>query len=94
MLYSVVPIFKLLGTPFYIDSNVPYDVNSDVQLVCKYLHAYKTRNIDCLYNERSQKEVKFSQSGNLSTSMCNSLLSMYMPDHIANSKITQHLFIR
>ena len=93
LFYSEVPILKLFGTPHLVEPDVPYDVDSDVQLVCKYLRAYKTNNINRLHHDRNPP-VKFSLDNDLSAEECHSFLKAYMPDHIACSKITQHLFIR
>ena len=53
---SEIPIFKLLGTLTLVESTAPYsDVSDpDVQLVCKYLRAYRIggeKGIDRLYKE-------------------------------------------
>ena len=53
---SEIPIFKLLGTPTFVESTTQYsDVSDpDVQLVCKYLKAYDNggeKGIDKLYKE-------------------------------------------
>ena len=101
-----IPTSKLLGTPHYIDATAPYFVDSDVQLVCKYLRAYKSRDnlitgIDRMYEDRGKqkgKRVKFSQDKNLPNMECNELLQefmqKFMPQHVLQSKITQRLFIR
>lgn len=36
-----LPIFHFIGTAQHIDSSRRYVVDDDVQLVCKYLKAYK-----------------------------------------------------
>lgn len=49
-----IPALGLLGTQHFIHSEKPYTVDEEVQLVCKYLHAYKIggrRGIDRLYRE-------------------------------------------
>ena len=38
----------LLGTPKYIDQNRDYNIDDDVQLVCKYLRVYENEKIDDL----------------------------------------------
>ena len=93
LFYREVPVLKLLGTPRHIDSDIPYDVDKDVQLVCKYLQAYRSNSIDRLYRDGCPL-IKFSLYRDIPDEQCHSLLKTYMPDHIACSKITQHLFIR
>ena len=97
-----IPTSKLLGTPRYIDATVPYCVDSDVQLVCKYLRAYKLREnlitgIDRMYEDTGKlagKLVRFSRDDDLPDKECYDLLHEFMPKHVIQSKITQHLFIK
>ena len=52
--YEKVPTLSILGSPHVIDLATPYAVDQDVQLVCKYLRAYKIggiKGIDRLYKE-------------------------------------------
>lgn len=91
---SEVPSLSLLGSPHYIDPSIPLTVDPDVQLVCKYLQAYDNKTINRLYNNITQKRVKFSLDSDLSISDCHHLLKKYMSKHILKSKITQQLFIR
>ena len=54
MFCKKVPTLGLLGSPHVIHPATPYAVDQDVQLVCKYLNAYKiggTKGIDRLYRE-------------------------------------------
>ena len=94
-----VPSLKLLGTPHYIHPDIPYTVDEDAQLVCKYLRAFKTKTkdgswaIDRLFRE-GHNIVKFSKDPVLSEEECHKLLYQCMPKHIASTKITQRLFIR
>lgn len=49
-----IPILGLLGSPYKIHQNTPYTIDNEVQLVCKYLRAYKVggnKGIDRLYKE-------------------------------------------
>ena len=49
-----LPALGVLGTPHVILSDMPYEVDEEVQLVCKYLKAYRiggTKGIDRLYKE-------------------------------------------
>ena len=39
--YDDVPALGLLGTPHEVHPDTPYVVDEEVQLVCKYLKAYK-----------------------------------------------------
>lgn len=90
---------QLLGTPHYVHPEIPFTVDNDVQLVCKYLRAYKAslvgnpRGINREYKEGGLL-VKFSLEPNLSDEDCHRLLQEYMPKHITPTKITQQLFIR
>ena len=48
------PALGMLGTPYQILPDIPYVVNEEVQLVCKYLKAYSSggsKGIDRLYKE-------------------------------------------
>ena len=53
-----VPALGILGEPHLVDHSVPYTVDDDVQLVCKYLKAYwdykdnKGRGINRLYRDK------------------------------------------
>lgn len=91
---------QLLGTPHYISPDVPFTVDSDVQLVCKYLRAYKEElkhnsglGIDRLYEEGGPL-IKFSLESDLANEECHELLQEFMPEHVVSTKITQQLFIR
>ena len=96
LLCSEVPALDLFGTPHHVNHEVPFCVDSDVQLVCKYLRAYKTGRIDELYREIHKQKIKFSNDRNLSEEECQALLKEYMPKHqrLAPTKITQQLFVR
>jgi hypothetical protein len=93
-----IPTLKLLGSPFFVESAIPYDVDNDVQLVCKYLQAYEKNKIDTLYVEkrgrRSDRPVKFGIDPDLPERRCHDLLQNNMPKHITSSKIIQQLFVR
>ena len=99
LLYDEVPALYLVGTPHYIQPSIPFSIDNDVQLVCKYLQAYKTKDrrqqrmIDRLYKE-GHNPVKFSTDPDLTDEICHSLLQEYMPEHITGCKITQQLFVR
>lgn len=52
--FEDVPALGLLGTPHMIYPTRPFEVDRDVQLVCKYLKQYKiggSKGIDRLYKE-------------------------------------------
>ena len=99
LFYDEIPVLKLLGTSHYVDPNVAFTVDSDVQLVCKYLRPYEIRRsgkflgIDKLYKEKGPP-VKFSLDQDLKDKECHMLLQEFMPKHVAASKIMQKLFIR
>ena len=49
-----IPVFDLVGDPHEVVATVPYAIDADVQLVCKYLKAYDTggkSGINRLYTE-------------------------------------------
>ena len=97
MFYKEVPILRLLGSSRCISSDTPYKVDDEVQLVCKYLRAYKEERIDQMFSERGKYAnipVKFSTDPDLQDKECHDLLEKYMPEHIASTKITQQLFIK
>lgn len=93
MFYHDLPVLQLLSSSKYIDPDAPYDVDSDVQLVCKYLQAYKRGKIDRQYQEHGRL-VKFSLDDDLSDEACHGLLKEYMPKHVAQTKLTQKLYIK
>ena len=99
LLYLEVPSLYLIGSPYYINPEVPFSIDKDVQLVCKYLQAYKTkdkrqqRKIDKIYKE-GHAPIKFSTDPDLTHGICHSLLQEYMPKHVSGCKITQQLFVR
>ena len=43
---EVFPSFHYLADVVHIDSDIPFDVEGDVKLVCQYLKAKKTNNLD------------------------------------------------
>ncbi len=98
-----IPVFHLLGTPHFISPDTPFTVNDDVQLVCKYLHAYKNGEIDRLYLEPigrlkhklpEPKIMKFSEDPNLNDGVCQKYLIDNMSMSIRKSKATQKLFVK
>ena len=49
-----IPVLDLIGSKHLISKDEPYSIDDDVQLVCKYLNAYKIGGyygIDRLYIE-------------------------------------------
>ena len=99
MFCDEIPVLELLSTSHYVDPNIAFTVDSDVQLVCKYLLQYKRRfsrkflGIDKLYKEKGPI-VKFSLDTDLSDEKCHQLLQEFMPKHVASSKMMQKLYIR
>lgn len=100
---------ELVGSPHYIYPDTPFDVDKDVQLVCKYLQAYdgydrytngNVRKINRLFREPEDRKVdikdliKFSTNPDLPNKVCLGLLHKYMPKHMIGTKITQQLFVR
>ena len=54
MFLEDLPALGVLGTPHVIHGEVPYVVDEEVQLVCKYLKGYRIgggKGIDRLYKE-------------------------------------------
>ena len=52
--FQEVPVLALIGSPHMVCSSEKYSIDDDVQMVCKYLRAYKiggTKGIDRLYIE-------------------------------------------
>ncbi len=95
MFCQELPVFQLLGSKKCIDVDIPYDVDSDVQLVCKYLKACKEAEINDQYDDfLPDRLVKFSSRKDLPDKDCHQLLHEYMPEHVVGTKITQRLFIK
>ena len=44
-----IPTLGLLGSPHKILNEIPFLIDEEVQLVCKYLKAHKEKRIDRLY---------------------------------------------
>ncbi|KAI6653840.1 hypothetical protein LOD99_3342 [Oopsacas minuta] len=95
-----IPIFNIMGIPHLIGDDVPYEIDQDVQLICKYLQAYtdylnkKSRGINRLYDEKKHSRVIFSTDPNLCDDQCYRLLDKYMEPHVKVRKILQKLFVR
>ena len=95
-----IPIFSIMGTPQYIGNDVLFEIDDDVQLICKYLQAYtefldkKGKGINRLYDDRKQARVIFSTQPNLPPEECYRLLDRYMEAHVKVRKILQKLFVR
>ena len=49
---EVFPSFHYLADVVHIDSDVPFDVDGDVKLVCQYLKAKKTNNLDHWFHSK------------------------------------------
>ena len=92
-----IPVFKLVENRKHITYEIPYTIDPDVQLVCKYLNAYECREdarrgIDKLYLFDICPPVKFSEDNDLLESTCQELLDKY--GKIAESKVLKKLYIR
>ena len=46
--YDDIPVLALIGTKYRVGPEVNYVVDKDVQLVCKYLNALRSGEIDRL----------------------------------------------
>ena len=94
-----IPIFSIMGTPHLIGGDLPYLVDKDVQLICKYLHAYsvfidkKGIGVNRLYDERRKIKVSFSTEADLDDDKCHKLLDRYMQRHVKARKILLKLFV-
>ncbi|XP_065839047.1 uncharacterized protein [Oscarella lobularis] len=104
---SCFPLFYYFGNPYRISSDAPFDIDSSVQLVCKYLKAYDNGSIDKLAKakkrflkklRRAKSEemeiVKFSVEKDLCDDECYHLLDRYMPEHAKQRKVSQVLFVK
>ena len=95
-----IPIFRIMGTPQHIGNDLLFEIDEDVQLICKYLQAYtefldkKGKGINRLYDERKSARVIFSTQPNLPPEECHRLLNRYMEGHVKVRKILQKLFVR
>ena len=95
-----IPIFSVMGTPHLISGDLPYHIDKDVQLICKYLHAYsvyidkKGTGINRLFVKKRKSRVSFSKEADLDDDKCHQLLHRYMQPHVKSRKILQKLFIR
>ena len=94
-----IPIFSVMGTPHLISGDLPYHINKDVQLICKYLHAYsvfidkKSTGINRLFKEKRKSKIYFSKEADLDNDRCHQLLHRYMQPPVKSRKILQRLFI-
>ena len=52
------PVFDVLGKEKLIGSDIPYECDAQVQLVCKYLKAMKTNKLDQVLKGISIKNGK------------------------------------
>ena len=46
---DMFPVLKMLSSEYQVDGHEEYLVDDSVQLVCKYLNAYKNNRINKLY---------------------------------------------
>jgi hypothetical protein len=100
------PLLKLIGCPEHVSSDIPYNVDASVQLVCKYLRAYELRDhptrkkkegIDKLLSKKDNKRsITFANLPDFtkeSEKECHRLLQKYMKSHVRVNKLQQKLFI-
>ena len=60
LFFEDLPALGMLGTPHLVCHDAPYIVDEEVQLVCKYLKAYRiggTKGIDRLYKEGTTHQM-------------------------------------
>ncbi len=98
LFFRDVPSLRFISTKKYIPPSTPFKVDPDVQLVCKYLQAYKLKSdkakgIDKLFKEKTDL-IQFSADNDLKEKQCQDLLKEYMPEVMAATKTTQQLFVR
>ena len=92
-----IPLFKYVGVKRGITATEPFEIDNDVQLVCKYLKAFTEEGrrgilkIDQL--ARHDKPNKIAGS-DLPASECRELLDDHMPEHVKERKVMQHLFVK
>ena len=99
-----LPLFKYVGKKQEVNRHGPFDVNDDVQVVCKYLKAYDEtgkkgkKRIDTLIpfrtNPRLDEPIKFAAGRDLPDEECHEFLNKYMPEHVKERKVMQHLFVK
>ena len=97
-----LPLFKYLGRKHEVNPCELFDVNGDVQIVCKYLKAYDEtdrkgdKTIDTLFSLKTEfdEPIKFAVKSDLSLKECQALLNKYMPEHVKERKVMQHLFVK
>ena len=90
---ELIPSLFFIGTKHCIKAAESYDIDDDVQLVCKYLNAFDIGRINTLC-EGEGPPVKFSLDKDLSKQTCDKLLKKYMPGNSELSKLSQKVFIR
>ncbi|XP_065828093.1 uncharacterized protein [Oscarella lobularis] len=99
-----LPLFKYVGRKHEVDPDERFDLNDDVQVVCKYLNAYDEtdrkgkKKIDTLIrfkvNPKLEVPIKFAAGPDLPDEECHRLLDKYMPEHVKERKVMQHLFVK
>ncbi len=94
-----IPTFDLIGNTTYIDPHIPFAVNPDVQLVCKYLKEYRVKGsffsgIDKLFLNEHMSPIKYSAGKDLTDQLCQELLQENSPQIAAKSKLLMKTFVR
>ncbi len=46
---KAIPALGLIAGQCHVDPRIPYSIDEDVRLVCKYLRAYSSGEINALY---------------------------------------------
>jgi hypothetical protein len=92
-----LPIFKYIGQTVVIGSRNDFDIDCELQLVCKYLRAYENgrKSYDIgTFNRRPRRTNPNPQSEvHLPAQECLELLRRYLPPH-ASRKISQMMFVK
>ena len=100
----------MLGKNKLIGSEIPYECDDQVQLVCKYLKAMETNTLDQVlkgirnitmvklcYRLKligSIEEIRIGAVDMVTPEDCCSLLNKYMPPQVRLRKISQKLYVR
>ena len=100
----------MLGKKSLLGSEIPYECDDQVQLVCKYLKAMKTNTLDQVLKGiriitivklcyrlqliGSIEEIRIGAMDKVTPEDCCSLLNEYMPPQVRLRKISQKLYVR
>ena len=101
MFQNQMPTLKILGKEHKVPSSIPYAVDNEVQLVCRYLNALKTKKV-AKKGEHNlggvwlpyQQQIYLSSDTTLVDFKCHTLLEAYIPENMKSNKFLQKLFIK